>query len=64
MSQQDSAKAFVRYLHTVVERFKTDVGRYPRTDEGLAILADPPADEATRARWRGPYLDRKSPMDP
>lgn len=40
-------------LQSYVERFAVDVGRLPRTDEGLLALEKPPADAEN---WQGPYV--------
>ncbi len=43
-----------------LDLFELDIGRYPRTEEGLAALrAEPPDAE----NWRGPYL-KQEPVDP
>lgn len=40
----------------VLEKFKTDFGRYPSSEEGLGILAlKPKVDEENK--WKGPYLN-------
>jgi general secretion pathway protein G len=38
-----------------LEKFKTDCGRYPSTDEGLRALVNCPASVPTN-QWDGPYL--------
>ena len=44
--------------------FEQDMGRYPRTEEGLRVLISPPSD-GQRSTWRGPYLQSASvPLDP
>jgi general secretion pathway protein G len=45
-----------------VERFSEDMGRYPTTDEGLAVLVKAPVKDAVR--WKGPYLKYDLPTDP
>jgi general secretion pathway protein G len=48
-------------LSTQLKKFRLDVGRYPETDEGLAVLFERPSDiDDEDPRWKGPYLD----MDP
>lgn len=68
-SRVDSSKVQVaetqtRLLRGAVETFRLEVGRIPSESEGLAVLYTPPADERSRARWRGPYLDEQVPSDP
>jgi len=59
---QKSAKKTVtlvrlKSLSAALEGFRIHGGRYPTTEEGLAALAQPPAEPATAARWAGPYLN-------
>lgn len=68
-SRVDSSKVQVaetqaRLLRGAIETFRLEVGRLPTTEEGLSVLYAAPADERSRARWRGPYLDEKVPADP
>jgi general secretion pathway protein G len=49
-------------LESALERYELDNGRYPATEEGLAVLiAKPPADAGT---WTGPYIRGTIPKDP
>lgn len=50
-------EAFVRAL----DNFRVDVGRYPRTEEGLAALTSKPTGVD---KWHGPYLKKDIPQDP
>ncbi|MGM9516475.1 type II secretion system major pseudopilin GspG [Roseateles sp. DB2] len=60
-----TANAQIRLLRGQVENLRMDIGRYPTAEEGLAVLLKAPADPATAARWRGPYLDDTAvPLDP
>ena len=63
-SKQTTVEAQVRMLRTALDTLRLDIGRYPTTDEGLALLAVPPADPELGARWRGPYLEGALPADP
>ena len=58
-----TAHTQVESLSSALDLYKLDVGRYPTTQEGLALLANPPADPDLRVRWRGPYLDSALPND-
>jgi general secretion pathway protein G len=52
----------VAQLRQVLDFYKLDMGTYPTTDQGLAVLLTP---TQGAANWRGPYLkDNKSPVDP
>lgn len=65
-SQEAVAKIFVRdSLKTPLTRYRIDLGDYPSTSEGLAVLVVAPNNAADK--WRGPYLDvpgGKLPVDP
>ncbi|GHE41125.1 type II secretion system major pseudopilin GspG [Vulcaniibacterium thermophilum] len=63
-SKVQVAETQVRMLRGAVETFRLEVGRLPTPEEGLAVLTQAPADERTRGRWRGPYLDEAVPADP
>jgi type II secretion system protein G len=45
----------ILYVKTALGAFKTDVGRYPTTAEGLQALVTHPAGIGTA--WREPYID-------
>jgi general secretion pathway protein G len=53
-----------KLLRGAIENFRLDVGRYPTTQEGLAVLITKPIDTTIAARGRGPYTDGDVPMDP
>ncbi len=59
-----TAQTQVKMLRNAVENLRLDIGRYPTASEGLGLLTTPPADTATAARWRGPYLEDALPLDP
>lgn len=63
-SKVTAATTQAKMLRGAVESLRLDIGRYPTPDEGLALLTKAPADPATAARWRGPYLDGALPEDP
>lgn len=49
-----AAKSDVSELGSALERFYINMDRYPTSDEGLAVLTQPPTDAGTK--WRGPYV--------
>jgi general secretion pathway protein G len=52
-------------LTTPLELFRTHVGRYPTTDEGLVALVNKPGDAELAENWRGPYVkDANQLKDP
>jgi general secretion pathway protein G len=62
-SPHSLAELQVRQLAYAVEAFRLEVGRVPRTEEGLNPLVQEPPD--TAGRWKGPYLARpRVPLDP
>jgi general secretion pathway protein G len=65
-SQQKIAKIFVRdSLKTAIARYQMDLGSFPTTAEGLAVLISAPANATSN--WRGPYAETpggKPPLDP
>jgi general secretion pathway protein G len=60
-AKTQSAAIQIERLGTVLDTFRLDVGRYPTTQEGLAILVDRPVGVD---RWDGPYLNKGLPPDP
>jgi general secretion pathway protein G len=59
-----TAEAQVKMLKSALETMRLDLGRFPTNDEGLNLLVTAPADPALKAKWVGPYLDGKMPVDP
>lgn len=60
-SEVKTARAQVTALGKALDQFRLDVGRYPTTDEGLAVLVERMSGES---RWNGPYLTKAAPLDP
>jgi general secretion pathway protein G len=63
-SRVTAADTQVRLLRGALDTFRLDVGRYPSTEEGLALLMKTPSDERLRRKWQGPYLADNVPLDP
>jgi len=63
-SQVDVAKLFVTQgMKTALVTYRLNMGSYPSTEEGLAVLVTAPSGKADR--WRGPYIEgNKIPADP
>lgn len=55
------AKAQIDAFEKALEQYRLDVGRFPSTEEGLAVLNRAPGGET---KWRGPYLKKDVPPDP
>lgn len=62
--QEETASIFVNQsMKTPLIAYRTAIGAYPTTAEGLNALINPPSGK--EARWKGPYVDGKViPMDP
>jgi len=59
-SKQAAAQAQIEMFGVALDSFRLDIGRYPTTDENLAVLQANPGFE----RWDGPYLKKDIPLDP
>jgi general secretion pathway protein G len=60
-SESKVTRAQLDALQKSLDQYRIDTGRYPSTQQGLAVLVQRPADEP---RWQGPYLSKAVPMDP
>ena len=60
-SEVKVARAQIDALEKALDQYRLDVGHYPSTEQGLAALFAPPANEP---KWAGPYLKKKVPDDP
>jgi general secretion pathway protein G len=61
-SKVTTAKAQINVLSKAVDQLRLDIGRYPTSQEGLALLMAAPADGTSG--WNGPYLSKPVPLDP
>ncbi len=53
-------------LNGAINLFRTAMGRFPTSDEGLKALIEPPSDEAEAKKWRdggGPWLKAEDLKD-
>ena len=60
-SETKAARAQLDALEKALDQYRLDVGRYPSSEQGLAVLVERPAG---LARWSGPYLKKTVPQDP
>lgn len=61
-AKSKSAGIQIRDFEQALELYKLDVGRFPRTEEGLEALVDQPS---SAKGWNGPYLKKSTiPEDP
>jgi general secretion pathway protein G len=54
-----AAKADIANIESALERFSINMDRFPTSEEGLAVLADPPSTDDKK--WRGPYIKEVRP---
>ena len=59
-----TAKTQMKMIKGAVITLRLDMGRIPTTEEGLALLKNPPNAENLKQFWRGPYLEEDLPLDP
>jgi general secretion pathway protein G len=63
-SRVTTADVQIRQIKGALDVLRLHIGRYPSTDEGLAILTESPSDARARRNWQGPYLEGDVPLDP
>lgn len=61
-AKETAARLQIENFAMALDSFLVDVGRYPSTQEGLAVLRTKPA--AAADKWNGPYLKKELPADP
>ena len=59
-AKQKAAKTQIALFGGALDQFRLDVGRYPKTEEGLDSLRKNPGLDT----WDGPYLPKEIPVDP
>ena len=57
----ETARSQIKTMAAALDQYRLDLGRYPGTKQGLAVLSTRPAGEA---HWQGPYLREPPPVDP
>lgn len=60
-SEAKVARAQMDAIGKALDHYRLDVGRYPTTEQGLAVLYTRPQNEP---KWAGPYLKKEVPPDP
>ena len=63
-SKVQTAQTPVKMLKGALEAMRLDIGTFPTTEQGLALLTEQPKDEKLRAKWHGSYLEDALPNDP
>lgn len=61
-ARETTARSQIEMLGAALDAYRLHVGRYPSSQEGLAVLWERPA--GAPSTWRGPYVRRPVPMDP
>jgi general secretion pathway protein G len=59
-AKQKAAKTQIALFGGALDQFRLDIGRYPKTEEGLDSLRKNPGMDS----WDGPYLPKEIPLDP
>lgn len=60
-SETKVARAQLDSLEKALDTYRLDLGHYPTTEQGLAVLMTAPGNEP---KWQGPYLKKAVPNDP
>jgi general secretion pathway protein G len=60
-SETGAAKAQIEALARALDAYRLDIGHYPSSAQGLAVLIEKPGNEP---KWNGPYLQKAVPADP
>lgn len=60
-SEVKTAQAQVAAFDKAIAQYRLDTGHFPANDVGLDALVTRPSNEA---KWEGPYLDKRVPLDP
>jgi general secretion pathway protein G len=60
-SEVKVTQAQINAFEKALDTYRLDVGRYPSTEQGLAVLVTRPQNEP---KWNGPYLQKAVPLDP
>ena len=60
-SEAKTARAQIEGISKAVDLYRLDTGKFPSSEQGLAVLTIRPANEP---KWNGPYLQKEVPADP
>lgn len=58
-AKTDAAKAQVQNIASILDLYRLNVGSYPKEEDGLNALLEPPPDAP---RWNGPYVKRRDAL--
>jgi general secretion pathway protein G len=62
-AKQQAASTQIKMIKGALETMYLDIGRFPKNDEGLELLANNSNSNNVNL-WNGPYLDEEVPLDP
>jgi len=62
-TEEATAQSDIRALHSIIESFKNNTGRYPTNEEGFQILVEENVKYEIKGYKQGGYLG-KVPLDP
>jgi general secretion pathway protein G len=60
-AERTAAKQQIDAFSKAIEAYRLDMGAFPTTEQGLAVLSKAPVGST---RWKGPYLKKEAPPDP
>lgn len=60
-AERTAAKQQIDAFTKALEAYRLDMGGFPSTEQGLAVLTKAPQ---SSNRWKGPYLKKDAPLDP
>ena len=63
-SKIEAAQAQCNAFGQMLDAYKLDLGNYPPTYQGLAVLHVRPSDLPDKSKWQGPYAKQDIPPDP
>lgn len=63
-SKVKATSAQMEMIGSALDAYRLDFGRYPTTEQGVAILWVKPLKEDLASKWRGPYLKKPVEKDP
>lgn len=59
-----ASKSQISNFKLALELYRQDNNRYPTSEQGLPSLWEKPILNPLPTNWNGPYIDKKTPLDP
>jgi len=60
----EAARAQIQMLETALQIYKSEIGGWPTTFQGLSALRSVPDGLSDNSKWNGPYFKTDLPFDP